>query len=137
MTTNTKGAKTLNQQLPDLVDWYILDRQISIEFSYNDKARGKVVPEYDVWYFQNGRRITERAIAMGMLVEFMARNYKYSLAQIMSALTARSWEFYISNFNPPEWVLAQNKPIKEVRKPGRPKKYIRVELPDPNVSIVT
>lgn len=132
MAGNPTGRATDHQKLGGMIDWFIMDRGISIEFSYNAKHNGKVIPEYDIWYFQNGRRVTERGVAMQAMTEFMARNYKWSIAQIIAALTARTWEHYINNFQPAEWITAMAKPVPEKRPPGRPRKFIRVAIPEPD-----
>jgi hypothetical protein len=134
MPSNPRGEKTQTQKLSDLVDWFLMDRQVMLEFSYNEHNKGKLIPEYDCYYYQVGRRVTERCLAMQMMTEFLTRDFKYSLSQIISALTAKAWEHYVNNYNPPEWVANQSLPIAERRPRGRPRTKLRkLALPSPTV----
>lgn len=80
-------SKTVVMKCSDMVEWFLIDRGVELVFQPNPKGNGKVVPEFDLWYIQSGRRITERALAMQILTELRNRNYNYSLAIVLAALT--------------------------------------------------
>lgn len=129
------NQKTPTQKLTELVDWFLQDKEISLEFSHNATHKGKIAPEYDCYFYWGGRRITDRALVMAMNADFLARDYKYAFSQVMSALTAKCWAHYLTNFVPPEWVLAASRPDMPKRGPGRPRKYPEpIAVPEPDLS---
>lgn len=125
--------KSVGQKLGDLVDWFLLDRGVTLEFHHNPKHSGKLIPEYDHVFRWQGRRITERGLAMAMNAEFWSRDYRYSLPAVISTLTAKVWDHYLTSFAPPEWVLAASRPLPEKRPVGRPRKHPEpIDIPQPN-----
>jgi hypothetical protein len=115
----------------DMVEWFLVDRGVELRFQPNPKGIGKVVPEFDLWYLQDGRRITERTLAMQIMTELRNRNYNYSLAVVIAALTTHAWQFYVANQEYPEWMRKDCEQIEARRPPGRPRKNPkRLPLPD-------
>ena len=117
------------QKLSDLVAWFIDDKSVAIRFVPNVKMTGRLCPEYDHQYFMEGRRVTERGLAMSMLAEFQRRNYACSLSHVIAALTEHAWRHYVATVDYPEWMI---EPVSEFKRPrGRPRKHPeKIELPD-------
>ena len=123
-------SKTVVMKCSDMVEWFLVDRGVELLFQPNPKRIGKVVPEFDLWYLQDGRRITERTLAMQIMTELRNRNYNYSLAIVIAALTTHAWQYYVANHEYPEWMQENAQQIEPRRPPGRPRKNPkRVALP--------
>lgn len=124
--------KTELQKLSELAEWFVLDRGIDLKFSYNPKHSGRMIPEYDLYYYEQGRRVTDRCIAMQMATEFRNRNYNSTIPQCHAALTAFAWKHYLATFTPPEWITEASAPKPEKKPVGRPRKHALITMPSVN-----
>lgn len=117
--------KTTVQKLPDLVEWYLLDKKVELRFVPQKLHRGKIAPEFEFQYWIDGRRITERGLAMCIATDLNAKDYNYNLAKIICALTSLSWQNYVATQKYPEWFRDES--VKVHRKPkGRPRTHPKV-----------
>jgi hypothetical protein len=72
---------------------------------------------------------------MQILTELRNRNYNYSLAIVLAALTTHAWQYYVANQEYPEWMQKDCEQIEARRPPGRPRKNPkRVMLPDETIA---
>lgn len=114
------GKKTEVQKLGDLVEWYLSDKEVELKFVPNEKKMGRLAPEYDFCYLVDGRRITERALAMSILTELSRMNYSVSLGKTICAMTDIAWKHYIANQEYPAWLRDDFIPV--IKRPrGRPR----------------
>lgn len=107
---------TSPQALPALVEWYLQDKQVQLKFKPNEARKGKIAPEYDFEYWQDNRRITERALTMNIMTDLGRKDYMFNINKVYSALTELAWRNYIENCEYPQWM--RDPPIK--KKLGRP-----------------
>lgn len=114
------NPRTVVQKLSDLIEWYLADREIELRFIPNVRRIGRLAPEFDFVFLMNGRRITERCLAMSIQSELARMNYDFSLGKTIGALTDISWRHYLSNQEYPEW-LKNELPEKVKRPVGRPR----------------
>lgn len=91
------GNRSVVQKLPDLVEWYLTDRSVSLTFEHDPQGKGQLAPEYKFCYHMDNRRITERGLSMAILTELSRKNYNYTLAKIVSALNEIAWRHYVEN----------------------------------------
>lgn len=116
------GRRTEVQKLPELIEWFLSSKEVELKFVPNERRIGRLAPEWDFVYWLDGRRITERALAMGMATEFSRMNYGFSLGKVIAALTAIAWQHYVSNQEYPAWMKAEAK-YEPLRPVGRPRKH--------------
>lgn len=127
------GDKSVIQKLPDLVEWYLQTKDIRLRFVPNNNRKGVINPDFDFEYWSDGRRISERALAMRIITTLCELDYAYSLARVISALTEHSWRYFISNQEYPPWLTLE--PI--IKRPrGRPRIHPPTEIKVPAVNTV-
>lgn len=106
------------QALSALVEWYLQDKQVELKFVPNPSRKGRIAPEYDFVYWQDDRRITERTLAMSIMIDLGKKNYTYNLGKVISALTELAWRNYVENAEYPQWMRDELPPMKKPL--GRP-----------------
>lgn len=112
--------KTTIQQLSDLVEWFLGDKKVELKFVPNPRRLGRFAPEYNFEYWLDDRRITDRSLAMQIMVELGRRNYEYTIGKVVAALNEHSWRYYIENHEYPDHLRGELTPI--VKRPvGRPR----------------
>lgn len=116
--------------LSDLVEWYLSDRQVELKFVPTKAGGGgKIAPEFDFQYFLDGRRVTDRTLAMLIMTELARRNYAFNLARVIASLTEHSWRNYVDTFEYPDHLRNADAEYIPKRPEGRPRKYAqRIEF---------
>lgn len=121
MASGKKADTTLNQKVNGLVAWYLQDKGVELRFVPNPKKIGRIAAEYDFHYYVDGRRITERALAMRIVSDMKDKGYGFLISTVLCAMTEQAWRYYVATVEYPEWMI---EPESRVRRPrGRPRKH--------------
>jgi len=111
---------SLNQRVNGLVAWYLQDKGVELRFVPNEKKTGKIAAEFDFHYYKDGRRITERALAMCIVSDMKDKGYAFLISTVLCAMTEQAWRYYVATQEYPEWLI---EPEAQLRRPkGRPRK---------------
>lgn len=120
-----KPTNKLNQ-IVDAISWWMDTRKGTCAFVPNDKGNGSLMPEFDVWYTCNGRRVTKMGIANLMASEFYLMDYRFTLSQVIAGLWYWTWTQYLEQQAYPEhWAIPRVPKAKGPR--GRPRKVPKTQ----------
>jgi hypothetical protein len=119
------NGKTVTQRLAELVEWFILDKSVELKFVPEPERKGRLSPEFKFEYWMDGRRITERCLAMCIMTALQEKDYNFNLAKIIAALTYLSWQNYVATQPYPEW-LKKPEEVKVRRPVGRPRIHPKI-----------
>lgn len=131
------GSKlTLVQKLPELIEWFLGDKEVELRFVHSPLHMGRLAPEFVFEYWMSGRRISERALSMVIQTELSRMNYAFSLGKIIAGLTALAWANYIQSCEYPDWIRTMASLPK--RRPGRPRtKPLKIDFDEKLVNTAT
>jgi hypothetical protein len=105
----------------EMIEWFLMDRNVELQFQENEKRRGMISPEFDFHFYLDGRRITQRGLAMQIVCECLRRNYRVSLPMVLAGLTELSWRYYVQQQEYPDWLVEESRPLPLRRPRGRPR----------------
>src|SRR5216683_1318633 len=110
-----KETNTTPQQLAPLIEWWLGDKEVGLTYSFNERGKGSISPEFDAVLWLEKRKVHLKALAMMWQSDFMTRGHRYTLAQVYSGLVAFIWKHYVATQPYPEWLTVKG--VVELKRP--------------------